>query len=99
MEAKVEETLFQMMAGACEVLAESGCSLAGGHTCEGSEQARASLVAQQRSCVGRLHSGIECVGTYVGFKSVVGIYMCVCTWIGLGIIYVFAWVRRWILSS
>jgi hypothetical protein len=43
MEAKVEETLFQMMAGACEVLAESGCSLAGGHTCEGSEQAPREL--------------------------------------------------------
>ena len=41
----MEETLFQMMAGACEVLAESGCSLVGGHTCEGSEQARASLPA------------------------------------------------------
>lgn len=39
MEAKVEETLFQMMAGACEVLAASGCSLVGGHTCEGSELA------------------------------------------------------------
>ena len=39
LEAKVEETLFQMMAGACEVLAASGCSLVGGHTCEGAELA------------------------------------------------------------
>jgi hypothetical protein len=56
---------------------------------ESREQARARSVAQQpRSCVGRLHSRIECVGTYVDFKSVVGVYICVCTWIGLGIIYV-----------
>merc|ERR1719424_1897052 len=34
-EAKVEETLFQMMAGACEMLKESDCALVGGHTCEG----------------------------------------------------------------
>ena len=38
-EAKVEETLYQMMAGACTVLAESNCVLVGGHTCEGSELA------------------------------------------------------------
>lgn len=38
-EEKVEETLFQMMAGACDVLAESECALVGGHTCEGSELA------------------------------------------------------------
>jgi len=44
LEAKVEETLFQMMAGACEVLAESGCSLVGGHTCEGSELALGFVV-------------------------------------------------------
>jgi len=33
----VEDTLYQMMAGACEVLAESNCALVGGHTCEGQE--------------------------------------------------------------
>eukprot|EP00041_Stephanoeca_diplocostata_P024691 m.632291 g.632291 ORF g.632291 m.632291 type:complete len:1029 (+) comp22577_c0_seq16:102-3188(+) len=38
-EEKVEETLFQMMAGACDMLAESECALVGGHTCEGSELA------------------------------------------------------------
>eukprot|EP00911_Craspedida_sp_UC1_P001878 UC1_evm1s1442 len=38
-EAKVEESLFQMMAGACEALRESGCALVGGHTCEGVELA------------------------------------------------------------
>jgi len=38
-EAKVEETLFQMMAGACEMLKESDCALVGGHTCEGTELA------------------------------------------------------------
>jgi len=36
-ESKVEDSLFQMMAGACSVLAEAGCSLVGGHTCEGPE--------------------------------------------------------------
>ena len=60
---------------------------------ESQEQARERSVAQQPTVM------LECVGTYVGFKSVVGIYMCVCTWIGLCIIYVLAWVRRWILSS
>lgn len=38
-EAQVEETLYQMMAGACAVLAESNCALVGGHTCEGTELA------------------------------------------------------------
>jgi selenide,water dikinase len=36
-ESIVEENLFQMMAGACEALRESGCALVGGHTCEGAE--------------------------------------------------------------
>ena len=38
-ESKVEDTLFQMMAGACEMLKESNCALVGGHTCEGTELA------------------------------------------------------------
>jgi selenide, water dikinase len=37
LEAQVEETLYQMMAGACSVLREAGCALAGGHSCEGAE--------------------------------------------------------------
>jgi len=37
LEAQVEETLFQMMAGACVQLHEAGCALLGGHTCEGME--------------------------------------------------------------
>lgn len=36
-EAKMEQTLFQMMAGAVEVLNDADCSLVGGHTCEGAE--------------------------------------------------------------
>lgn len=36
-ESVVEETLFQMMAGAVEALSEVGCVLIGGHTCEGNE--------------------------------------------------------------
>jgi selenide, water dikinase len=39
LEAKVGEALHQMMAGACAALAESGCALVGGHTCEGAEMA------------------------------------------------------------
>ena len=35
----VGSTLLQMMAGACAALAESGCALVGGHTCEGTELA------------------------------------------------------------
>ena len=39
LESKVEETLFQMMSGAVEVLDEAGCALVGGHSGEGSELA------------------------------------------------------------
>ena len=39
LEPQVEETLYQMMAGATKVLAEVGCALAGGHSCEGKELA------------------------------------------------------------
>ena len=38
-EAQVEDTLWQMMAGATEVLREAGCALVGGHTGEGAELA------------------------------------------------------------
>ncbi len=38
-EAKVEDTLAQMMAGAGEVLADAGCALVGGHSGEGAELA------------------------------------------------------------
>lgn len=36
-EAKVEETLYQMLAGAVETLGEAGTALAGGHSGEGTE--------------------------------------------------------------
>jgi selenide,water dikinase len=39
LESQVEEDLYQMMAGATSVLAEIGCALAGGHSCEGAELA------------------------------------------------------------
>ncbi|SFU77327.1 selenide, water dikinase SelD [Halomonas korlensis] len=39
LEAKVEDTVYQMMRGALEVLNEAGCSLVGGHTGEGQELA------------------------------------------------------------
>jgi selenide,water dikinase len=38
-ESKVEDTVFQMMSGAVEVLNEAGCALVGGHTGEGKELA------------------------------------------------------------
>ncbi len=39
LESKTEDTLFQMMSGAVEVLNEAGCALVGGHTGEGRELA------------------------------------------------------------
>jgi len=39
LESKVEDTLFQMMSGAVEVLNDAGCALVGGHTGEGRELA------------------------------------------------------------
>jgi selenide,water dikinase len=36
-EDKVEETLYQMMSGACLALKDSGCALVGGHSAEGPE--------------------------------------------------------------
>ena len=39
LEAKVEEQLYQLLAGATEVLAEANAALAGGHTAEGAELA------------------------------------------------------------
>jgi selenide,water dikinase len=39
LESKVEDTVFQMMAGAVEVLNAAGCALVGGHTGEGRELA------------------------------------------------------------
>jgi selenide, water dikinase len=39
LESKVEDTVFQMMAGAVSVLNEAGCALVGGHTGEGGELA------------------------------------------------------------
>lgn len=37
LDSKMEEELFQMLAGALPVLQEAGCALVGGHTCEGQE--------------------------------------------------------------
>ena len=37
LEAQVEETLYQIMAGACSILRDAGCALAGGHSSEGAE--------------------------------------------------------------
>ena len=38
-ESQVEDTLWQMMTGATQVLREAGCALVGGHTSEGAELA------------------------------------------------------------
>lgn len=35
LDSKMEEELFQMLAGALPVLQTAGCALVGGHICEG----------------------------------------------------------------
>ena len=37
--SKIEDDLYQMMAGALSVLREAGCALVGGHSSEGAEMA------------------------------------------------------------
>lgn len=43
LDSKMEEELFQMLAGALPVLQAAGCSLVGGHTCEGQEASLGEL--------------------------------------------------------
>ena len=37
LDSKMEEELFQMLSGAIPILQAAGCTLVGGHTCEGQE--------------------------------------------------------------
>jgi len=57
LEAKVEATLFQMMAGACRTLGEAGCALLGGHTCEGAELALGFAVIGYAPKEAMMHKG------------------------------------------
>ena len=43
LDSKMEEELFQMLAGALPVLQAAGCALVGGHTCEGQEASLGEL--------------------------------------------------------
>ncbi|KAK3268150.1 hypothetical protein CYMTET_23329, partial [Cymbomonas tetramitiformis] len=62
-EAVQEESLFQMMAGACEAMREAGCALGGGHTCEGQEQALGFCVSGTATSV---HALLKKGGMQVG---------------------------------
>lgn len=61
LDSKMEEELFQMLAGALPVLQAAGCALVGGHTCEGQE---ASLGKTECVCVCNCLSACECLDCF-----------------------------------
>ena len=50
-DAKIEGTLYQMMAGALKILTAAGCVLVGGHTCEGDEAALGAPFDLLKTCI------------------------------------------------
>lgn len=72
LERKVEDSLFQMMSGACHALRESNCPLLGGHSCEGQELALGFAVTGQVEVEGALRKSGMAVGEKIVLTKPVG---------------------------
>ena len=62
LDAKVEESLFQMMAGAAAALREARCALLGGHSCEGADLSLGFCVTGHVPPQAELRKGGLCPG-------------------------------------
>ena len=61
----MEETLFQMLAGALSTLGPAGCTLVGGHSCEGPELSLGATPAEHVSRVDPWYQLMFCGGRWI----------------------------------
>eukprot|EP00937_MAST-01D_sp_MAST-1D-sp2_P000208 g208.t1 len=72
LDSKVEDLLFQVMAGACSALGESNCALVGGHTTEGPELTLGFAINGVAQPADVLSKGGMCVGDKLVLTKPVG---------------------------